>query len=146
MSSETQAPSTPPTPSIPLPRPTALSKPYWDACREGRLTVQQCKECESYTFIPQPCCGDCLSEKLEWVESSGRGTLYSFTTVHRPQQPMFEVPYTVVVVELEEGYYMLSNLIGVAPGDIEIGTPLEVFFQERSDEISLPYFRVRTEA
>ena len=80
---------------------------------------------------------------LEWVESSGRGTLYSFSTVYRPQQPVFETPYTVVVVELDEGYHMLSNLIGVEPEDVEIGTPLEVFFEKKSDEITLPYFRVR---
>ena len=96
-------------------------------------------------FIPQHCCGTCLSEDLEWVESSGKGTLYSFTTVYRPQQPTFEVPYTVIVVELEEGYYMLSNLIGVEPDEIKIGTPLEVFFEERSEEITLPFFRARAE-
>ncbi len=127
----------------PLPRPTALSKPFWEACRAGKLTVQRCRACQSYVFIPQPCCGECLSEDLEWVESSGRGTLYSYTTVYRPQQPSFEVPYTVVVVELEEGYHMLSNLVGVEPDEVEIGTPLEVVFEERSDEISLPLFRVR---
>jgi uncharacterized OB-fold protein len=131
-------------PQTPLPRPTALSKPFWDACREERLVVQRCGDCGTYVFIPQPCCSECLGEKLEWVESSGRGTLYSYTTVHRPQQPTFQVPYTVVIVELEEGWYMLSNLIGVEPGEIEIGSPLEVFFEKRSDEITLPLFRVRT--
>ncbi len=128
---------------IPLPRPTTISQPYWDACRDERLTVQKCSDCGSYVFIPQPCCGECQSEKLEWVDSAGRGTLYSFSTVYRPQQPVFETPYTVVVVELDEGYHMLSNLIGVEPEDVEIGTPLEVFFEKKSDEITLPYFRVR---
>lgn len=140
MSADTPAASRPRTP---LPRPTALSKPFWDACREERLVVQRCRDCAAYVFIPQPCCGECLSEDLEWVESSGRGTLYSFTTVWRPQQPTFEVPYTVVVVEVEEGWYMLSNLVGVAPEDVAIGTPLEVCFERRSDEITLPLFRVR---
>jgi uncharacterized OB-fold protein len=128
----------------PLPRPTRLSKPFWDACREERLLVQRCQDCQTYVFIPQPCCGNCLGENLEWVESSGRGTLYSFTTVHRPQQPSFEVPYTVVIVELEEGYHMLSNLVGVEPDDVAIGTPLEVVFEKRNDEITLPLFRPST--
>lgn len=128
---------------IPLPRPTRLSKPFWDACREEKLMVQRCQDCETYVFIPQPCCGNCLSEKLEWVESTGRGTLYSFTTVFRPQQPVFDVPYTVVVVEMEEGYHMLSNLLGVEPEDVKIGVPLEVTFEVQSDEITLPFFRVR---
>jgi hypothetical protein len=130
---------------IPLPRPTTLSQPYWDACKEGRLTVQRCGDCGADTFIPQPVCGACFSENLSWAESSGRGTLYSFSTVYRPQQPVFETPYTVVIVELEEGYHMLSNLIGVEPEDVKIGTPLEVFFEKKSEEITLPYFRVRAE-
>lgn len=128
---------------IPLPRPTRLSAPFWDGCREGKLLVQHCLDCGAYTFIPQPCCGSCLGPRLEWVETSGRGTLYSFTTVHRPQQPVFDVPYTVVIVELEEGVHMLSNLKGVAPEDVAIGTPLAVVFERMSEEITLPYFEVR---
>lgn len=126
---------------IPLPRPTPLSRPHWDGCREGRLRVQRCRSCGTHVFIPRPVCTGCLSEDLEWVESSGRGTLYSHTTVHRPQRPEFEVPYTVVIVELEEGWHMLSNLIDVAPDDIAIGMPLEVCFQEMTEEITLPVFR-----
>ena len=129
---------------IPLPRPTALSRPHWEGCREGVLRVQRCRDCQTYVFIPQPCCTSCLGERLEWVESAGRGTLYSYTVVHRPQQPVFEVPYTVVVVELEEGWHMLSNLVECDPGEIEIGMPLEVIFREMSDEITLPLFRPRT--
>jgi uncharacterized OB-fold protein len=128
---------------IPLPRPTALSRPHWEGCREGVLRVQRCQDCGTYVFIPQPCCTSCLGERLEWVESSGRGTLYSYTIVHRPQQPVFEVPYTVVVVELEEGWHMLSNLVDCDPDEIEIGMPLEILFREMSDEITLPLFRPR---
>ncbi|MAG34503.1 MAG: hypothetical protein CL908_26830 [Deltaproteobacteria bacterium] len=130
------------TPSIPLPRPTRLSRPYWEGCREGKLRVQRCADCDTYVFIPQPCCGNCLSENLEWVESTGRGTIYSYTTVYRPQQPVFETPYTVIIVELEEGWHMLSNLKGVAPEDVEIGAAVEVSYREMSDEITLPYFQL----
>ncbi len=129
--------------STPLPRPTALSKPHWDGCREGALRVQRCTACSTFVFIPQPVCTACLSASLAWVEISGRGTLYSYTVVHRPQQPAFEVPYTVAVVELEEGFHMLSNLIGVELDAIEIGMPLEVSFESMSDEITLPFFRAR---
>lgn len=129
---------------IPLPRPTALSRPHWEGCREGVLRVQRCQDCGTYVFIPQPCCTSCLGERLEWIESSGRGTLYSYTIVHRPQQPVFEVPYTVVVVELEEGWHMLSNLVDCDPDEIEIGMPLEILFREMSDEITLPLFRPRS--
>jgi hypothetical protein len=63
--------------------------------------------------------------------------------VHRPQQPAFKAPYVVIIVELEEGFFMLSNLIDCEETDIQIGMPLEVDFEKMSDEISLPYFRPR---
>jgi uncharacterized OB-fold protein len=126
---------------IPLPQPTELSRPHWDGCREGVLRVQRCDDCGEFVFIPKPVCGGCLGTNLSWVESSGRGTLYSYTVVHRPQQPTFEVPYTVAIVELEEGWHMLSNLIGVEPEAVTIGMPVEVTFERMSDEITLPYFR-----
>lgn len=126
---------------IPLPRPTALSRPHWEGCLEGRLRVQRCRDCATHVFIPQPVCSGCFGEDLEWVDSSGRGALYSYTVVHRPQQPSFEVPYVPIIVELEEGWYMLSNLKNVSPQEIEVGMALEVFFEPMSDEIALPYFR-----
>ena len=126
---------------VPLPRPTQLSKPHWDGCRDGVLRVQHCGDCGAFVFIPQPVCTGCLGENLEWVESSGRGTLYSFTTVHRPQRPEFEVPYTVAIVELDEGFHMLTNLVDCEPGEVRVGMPVEVAFQRMSDTITLPMFR-----
>ena len=128
---------------IPLPRPTPLSRPHWDACREGRLLVQRCTGCGTHVFIPRPVCTACLGQDLEWVESSGRGTLYSYTTVHRPQRPEFDVPYTVAIVELEEGWHMLTNLVEFDPDALEVGMPVEVHFREMTPEITLPLFRPR---
>jgi uncharacterized OB-fold protein len=130
--------------SRPLPQPTRLSAPYWEGCKQGVLRVQRCRDCGTFVFIPQPLCTSCMSEGLEWVESTGRGTLYSHSTVHRPQQPVFEVPYTIGIVELEEGYYMLTNLIDVEPEQVEVGMPVEVAFERMSDEITLPFFRPRS--
>lgn len=129
--------------SRPLPHPTALSKPHWEGCQQGVLRVQRCSDCGSFVFVPQPVCTGCLGQNLEWVESTGRGTLYSYTTVHRPQRPVFEVPYVVAIVELEEGWMMLTNLIGVKTEPIEIGMPVEVAFEAMSDDITLPFFRPR---
>ncbi len=126
---------------IPLPQPTALSQPHWDGCKRGELLVQRCLDCQGYVFIPQQACTHCLSDRLEWVRSSGTGTLYSYTTVYRPQQPSFETPYVSAIIEVEEGWYMLTNLIGLEPEDVRIGMPVEVDFHELSEEITLPYFR-----
>jgi uncharacterized protein len=129
--------------TIPLPRPTSLSRPHWDGCKQGVLRVQRCQDCGGFVFIPQPLCTHCQSEALEWVASSGRGAVYSHTVVHRPPRPAFDVPYVVAIVELEEGWHMLTNLVDVAPEDVRVGLPVEVAFRRMSDEITLPCFRPR---
>ncbi len=129
--------------SIPLPRPTELSRPHWDGCRAGVLRFQRCRDCSAAVFIPQPVCTGCFGDQLEWVTSSGLGTVYSYTVVHRPQRPVFAVPYIVVIAELAEGWYMLSNLVDCDPAEVCVGMPIEVTFREMSEEITLPYFRPR---
>jgi len=126
---------------IPLPQPTRLSQPHWDGCKEGVLHVQRCTACDAYVFIPQPVCTHCQSDQLEWVASSGRGTVYSFTTVHRPPRPEFETPYVVAIIELEEGWHMLANPVECRPEDVHVGMPVEIVFRQMSEEISLPFFR-----
>jgi hypothetical protein len=127
--------------NIPLPRPTPLSKPHWDGCQKGVLRVQRCRDCGEHVFIPEPLCTSCQGQNLEWVDTTGRGTVYSYTVVHRPQRPEFQVPYTVAIIEMEEGWHMLTNLVEIAPEDVEIGMKVEVVFEKRSEEITLPYFR-----
>jgi len=103
--------------------------------------VQRCTDCGSHIFIPQPVCTSCFSEALEWVTTSGRGTVYSFTVVHRPQRPQFKVPYVIAIVELGPDLFMMTNLIDVDPAAVRIGLPVEVAFVERSEAITLPYFK-----
>ena len=129
--------------TLPLPRPTALSRPHCDACRAGVLRVQRCGDRGACVFIPEPLCTACQSEALKWVESSGRGTLTSNTTVHRPPRSEFEVPYSVAIVELEEGWHMLTNLVECELSQIEVGLPVDATFRRMSEEISLPMFRPR---
>lgn len=126
---------------IPLPRPSALSRPHWQGCAEGKLRVQRCPACGHYVFIPQPFCPGCQTSPLEWTESRGRGTVYSYTVVHRAPRPEFAVPYVVAIVELEEGWHMLTNVVGCAPEEVRVGLPVEVAFERESDEITLPRFR-----
>ena len=92
-------------------------------------------------------CGACgfgrRLSALEWVESSGRGTLYSWTVVVHPVAPVLveQVPYVVALVELEEGVRMIGNITGREPDELEAGLPLEVYFEERDDGLRLPTFR-----
>ena len=127
--------------ALPLPQPTELSQPYWDACRRGELIVQRCDDCGEHVFIPQVACTRCFGANLTWVPSSGRGTIYSFTIVHRPQQPAFEVPYAIAIVEMEEGWYTLTNIVGCELEAVQIDMPVEVEFRAISDAITLPMFR-----
>jgi len=129
------------TGAIPLPRPRPLSQPYWDGCLAGELRFQRCADCGAPQFNPGYLCGSCHGSNLGWEASAGRGILYSWSVVWRPQTPAFEVPYAPAIVELAEGYRMLSAVVDCEPEDLVEGLPLEVLFQPMSDTIALPYFR-----
>lgn len=128
------------TDTIALPRPRELTAPFWRGCREGELRVQHCRDCRRHVFIPQLACPNCLSRQLDWVVSSGRGQVHSYTIVHRPQRPAFEVPYIAAIIELAEGWYMLSNVIDCDSEGIHTGMPVTVRFRRMSAEITLPLF------
>ena len=125
---------------IPLPQPTEVSQPFWDGCQRGELLFQRCERCGTANFLPTPACRSCLSAELQWVRSDGNGTVYSWTVVHRPQTPAFTVPYAVAIIDIDEGYQMMSNLIGLDPDDVAVGLRVEVAFREITPEITLPYF------
>ena len=86
-----------------------------------------------------PHCG--TQDALAWKPSAGRGSLYSWTVVWRAPHPGFATPYAPAVVRLDEGWTMLSAVVGCAPGALRDGLPLQVEFHPASDEVSLPYFR-----
>jgi uncharacterized protein len=128
----------------PLPLPTLETAPYWEACRQHQLRIQRCAECSQYQFFPRIYCTKCFSERVEWVNASGRGKVLSFTVVRRPVSPAFaqEIPYIVALVTLEEGPQMMTNIVGCAPEDVTIGMAVEVIFEDWTDTISIPKFRV----
>ena len=90
-------------------------------------------------------CPDCGSDAWTWQPSSGRGRLFSWTVSHRAPHPAFaaEVPYTVALVELEEGVRMVSGLREVSPESLQLDLPLEVVFEALEGGGSLPFFRPR---
>lgn len=131
-----------PTPK-PLPKVDDLTRPFWEAARRHELLLQRCKQCGEYRYPPGFTCPECLSDDLEWVKASGRGTIYTWTVFHKVYHPAFaaEAPYPVIAVELDEGPRMITNIAGLKPEDLEIGMPVEVVFEEMSEEITLPRFR-----
>jgi uncharacterized OB-fold protein len=133
----------PQTGDIPRPYPTIISQPYWEGTKQRELRFQRCGNCGRATHTPAIVCAWCVSRNLSWEASAGTGTVYSWTTVWRPQSPAFTVPYTAIIVDVDEGWQMLSNLIGCEHDAVEIGLPVVVDFYDLDDEITLPYFRPR---
>lgn len=128
---------------LPLPSTNPESQPFWRAAKEHRLMAQRCRDCEKFTFVPRNLCSHCLSESLGWVPISGKGEIYSFTTVQQAFAKEWSgaVPYVVVVVQLDEDFRMVSNLVDCAPHKIRIGMKVEAVFEDVTKEISLPKFR-----
>jgi uncharacterized OB-fold protein len=118
-----------------------LTRPWWNACREGLLLLPKCRACGRHFFRPEVACTHCFSLDWEWVEASGRGTLYSYTEIHRAPVPGFKTPAVFAIIELEEGVTMFSNVVECAPGQLQIGMPLQVVFETLAEEIALPKFR-----
>jgi uncharacterized OB-fold protein len=102
---------------------------------------QRCADCDGITHTPAVMCAHCVSRNLTWERSAGTGAVYSWTTVWRPQTPAFTIPYTAVIVDVDEGWQMLSNLIGCEHDAVDVGMRVEVEFHPLNDEITLPYFR-----
>ena len=114
---------------------------FWAAVGEHRLAIQRCCDCGSLRHPPRPMCPRCQSLGWDTVDSSGRGTLFSFVLPQHPRYPWFDHPYVVALVELEEGVRLVSNLVGCDPGSAAIGMAVEVDFQELDDGLVLPLFR-----
>jgi uncharacterized OB-fold protein len=131
--------------SKPIPAITPDLREFFDGARAGRLMVQKCDSCGQLRFPAHDLCSKCNSTASRWVPVSGRGEVFSFNIMHQLYHPGFagEVPYAVVVVELEEGCKFISNLLGVKPHEIRCGMPVEVVFEKLSDEVSIPKFRLR---
>ena len=106
------------------PRISAFSKTFWDALSEGRLLTTRGVDSQRLTFPPKPICPHGWSREVEWVELSGRGTLYSYTVVHvAPEMFAREVPYRLAVVDLEEGLRVAAGLMG--EGGAQLDAPVQ---------------------
>ena len=126
-----------------LPTPSPETQRYWDGCKQHELWLPYCLTCQASFFYPRPFCPRCFGWEIEWRQASGRGTLYTYAIQYRPQAPGFEPPYVTAIVQLDEGPRLMTNLVEVEPDPAHItcDMPVEVVFQDMSDEVSLPVFR-----
>lgn len=131
--------------AIPMPVPMPemqLDEEFWSHCAQERLCFQRCKSCGTWRHLPRNMCAACGGAGWEWAASSGRGKIYSWTVVHQAMHPALadEIPYAVVVVELEEGVRMVSRTRDIEPEQLELDLPVRVRFERVSDQFVLPFF------
>ena len=127
----------------PLPTPDADTASFWQGLREGKLLLQHCADCGHVQYYQQGTCRSCGSENLSHRPASGRGKVHSFSVVYRAPGPAFksDVPYAVLLVELEEGPRMISTFIGGRPEDVTFDMEVVLTFEKVTDEVTLPRFR-----
>ena len=119
----------------PIPVPDELSKPFWDACNERRLIVQNCATCNRMQYPPQASCPACGSAAhLEWREVSGRGRINGYCVMYdsRIVPLQADQPFNIAVIELDEdpAIKFLSSLPGTPVGEVPVGASVEVAFEE----------------
>jgi uncharacterized OB-fold protein len=129
------------------PSPTPLSEPFWDATRSQQLIVQRCDDCNATVWYPRERCTSCLGDRLRWVESTGRGEVYTFNIMHKAANPMLAdmAPFVLALVDLDDGYRIATNIVGCEPAEVRCGLRVDVTWDEElSDGRRLPLFRPAT--
>ena len=129
------------------PRPTPAvdpeTEPYWKAAAEGRLLLRRCNDCALSFYYPRARCPDCLGNNVKWMEATGTGEVYAYTsTTLVSEWPEDALPLVLAYVELDEGPRILTALQECSSDTIEIGTSVEVtFIPTADDSVSIPVFR-----
>jgi uncharacterized OB-fold protein len=125
-----------------LPQIDDQSRPFWEAARAHQLRLPKCDSCGSLRTQFERWCPNCGSQNTSWVQLSGRGKVWSHCTFHRKYFNEFaaDLPYQVVLIELEEGPRLISNMVGIAPEEVVIGMPVSAVFEDVTPEVTLVKF------
>jgi hypothetical protein len=130
----------------PQPRfPEPDTQPFWDATKRHELTYQTCNSCNAVIFYPRHHCTTCGSLETTWHVSKGTGTVYTFSVVMQSRHPAFAElgPYAIAYIDLDEGFRMMSNVVGVQDPirDIHCGMRVKLRWEDQGEGgISLPLF------
>ena len=133
-------------PLRPQPRfPEPDTEPFWEATKRHELTYQTCDDCENVIFFPRRHCTACGSDNTTWHVSKGEGQVYTFSVVMQSRHPAFKDlgAYAVAYVDLDEGFRIMSNVVGVANpvNDVQCGMRVKLRWENQGEGgISLPLF------
>lgn len=121
--------------------PDPDSEPYWKGAAAGELRYRRCASCDTAVFYPRALCTNCGAPDPDWAVSRGLGAVYAVSVVHRAP-PAFDgqAPYAVLLVDLDEGFRMMSRIIDVEPDSVSVGDRVRVIFQDGPDGRPTPYF------
>ena len=108
---------------------------FWDAAGQGKLLYKKCAACGEPHFYPRDHCPFCFSDKTEWVETSGHGTIYTYSVMRRAP-----VPYAIAYVTLAEGPTMMTNIVDCDLDSIRIGQPVRLVFRASEGGPPVPMF------
>ena len=123
--------------AIPAPMTNPETEPFWAAAREGKFLLRGCTACGKVHWYPRAVCPFCFSERTEWREGSGRGTIYSLSVMKRAPEP-----YAIAYVTLEEGPTMMTNIVDCDLDSLAIGQKVTVAFKPTQDDgPPFPMFR-----
>ncbi len=127
----------------PLPEIQPWTRPFWEGTKSGKLLIQRCCDCGTNIFFPKKRCPQCWSENLEWIKSSGKAKVYTFSIMRDMVEPVFraDLPYVLAMVDLKEGIRMTTRIVNCIPEDIHIGMEVDVVFENLSPECALPVFQ-----
>ncbi|MCL0101836.1 OB-fold domain-containing protein [Dehalococcoidia bacterium] len=128
----------------PLPKINAEDRAFWEATKRHSLEVPRCKDCGHIWFPPYLSCPKCISANIEYLKSSGKGEIFGCIEMHQAYLSKFQddLPYNVALIRLAEGPLMFSNIVGSNFEEMRPGTPVEVVFDDVTDEVALPKFKI----
>ncbi len=128
--------------------PDVHTQEFWDFCTRRELRFQRCGECGRFRHPPRPGCPHCASTSVEWIQSAGRGHVFTFTVAHHAAFPALatELPYNVSAVVLDDvpGVRLVTNVLDVAPSELRIDLPVTLAWDEPQPGVLLPRFRPAT--